>query len=232
MEVYLIMNKQEFVNFLLSKKALKLRNDGDPEGLFTLKSGRRSPFFMNMGDLNRGEDLNILGEAYAKAAYEQWGRGIDVFFGPAYKAIALATATAMFYNNICNGEARYCADRKEVKDHGDVGGFVGAKLQDGQRVVIIEDVTTSGKSMSEVVPKIRAAANVEILGLIVSFDRMEYGKNKDMTALEEIAEEYGFKTIAITSIANAVAEAGLSEEELDRFRTYYKEYGVEGKEIF
>lgn len=223
------MEKKEFINFLLGSEALRLQNPDDPEGLFTLKSGRRSPFFMNMGDLNTGADLNTLGKAYASVAYEQWGRGVDVFFGPAYKAIALATATAMQYNSIYNGEARYCADRKEIKDHGDVGGLVGAKLKDGDRVVIIEDVTTSGKSISEVVPKIEAAAKVEILGLIVSFDRMEYGKNKDMTALEEIAEEYSIKTYAIASIADALKEAGLSEEDLDKFRNYYKQYGVEGK---
>jgi len=225
--------KKEFVDFLLNRGALKLHNENDPEGLFTLKSGRRSPFFMNMGDLNKGADLIALGKAYARAAYDQWGRGIDVFFGPAYKGIPLATATAMQYNLICNGEASYCADRKEIKDHGDVGGLVGAKLHDGDRVVIIEDVTTSGKSISEVMPKIKAAANVEVLGLIVSLNRMEYSSedNRKQTALETIEQEYGFKAIAIASIADVLKVVPLSEEERNKFKTYYEKYGVEGASV-
>lgn len=224
--------ERTFTGFLLEREALKLRNEKEASGLFTLKSGRQSPFFVNMGFLNSGADLNELGRAYATAAYEQWGRGIDIFFGPAYKGIALAVAATMWYNTLYRGEASYSADRKEAKDHGDVGGFVGATPYDGARIVITEDVTTSGKSISEVVPKIKAAApNVEILGLIVSVNRMEYGKSPDKTALEEIAEEYGIKTIAITSIADVLKDTNLPEEELQKFRDYYDQYGVAGRNV-
>ena len=168
MEAY----KQEFIDFMLESKVLKF-------GDFTLKSGRKSPFFMNAGGYVTGQQLMKLGEYYAKAIVDTYGTDFDVLFGPAYKGIPLAVVTAIAMHTLYGKEVRYCSDRKEAKDHGaDKGGFLGSKLQDGDRVIMIEDVTTSGKSMEETVPKVRSAANVEIVGLMVSLNRNEKGKRK------------------------------------------------------
>ena len=151
--------KKEFIEFMVDCQVLKF-------GEFTLKSGRKSPFFMNAGAYVTGAQLIRLGEYYAAAIHERYGDDFDVLFGPAYKGIPLSVATVMAYSKLYGKEIRYCANRKEEKDHGDAGILLGSKLKDGDRVVIIEDVTTSGKSMEETVPIIRAQADVEIRGLI------------------------------------------------------------------
>ena len=171
--------KQEFINFMVESEVLKF-------GEFTLKSGRKSPFFMNAGAYVTGTQLRRLGEYYAKAIHDNYGLDFDVLFGPAYKGIPLAVATSMAISELYGKEVRYCSNRKEVKDHGDTGILLGSKLKDGDRVVIIEDVTTSGKSMEETVPKVKGAANVEIVGLMVSLDRMEVGKGGVKCALDEV----------------------------------------------
>ena len=161
--------KQEFIDFMVESEVLKF-------GEFTLKSGRKSPFFMNAGAYVAGAQLRRLGKYYAKAIHDNYGLDFDVLFGPAYKGIPLAVATAMAISELYGKEVRYCSNRKEVKDHGDTGILLGSKLKDGDRVVIIEDVTTSGKSIEETFPIIQAQAKVEIRGLIVSLNRMERGK--------------------------------------------------------
>ena len=187
--------KQEFVDFMVESDVLKF-------GDFTLKSGRRSPFFMNAGGYVTGTQLKKLGEYYAKAIHDKYGVEFDVLFGPAYKGIPLAVVTAIAYSDLYGKEVRYCSDRKEEKDHGaDKGSFLGSKLQDGDRVIMIEDVTTSGKSMEETVPKVRGAADVTIVGLMVSLDRMEVGKGGVKCALEEVKDLYGFETAAIVNMA-------------------------------
>ena len=158
--------KQDFIDFMLDSRVLKF-------GDFTLKSGRKSPFFMNAGAYQNGGQLIRLGEYYARAIHDTYGLDFDILFGPAYKGIPLAVATVMAISKIYGVNIRYCANRKEVKDHGDTGILLGSKLRDGDRVVIIEDVTTSGASMAETVPILRAQADVEILGLMVSLNRME-----------------------------------------------------------
>ena len=189
--------KQEFIEFMVESKVLKF-------GDFTLKSGRKSPFFMNAGGYVTGSQLKRLGEYYAKAIHHKYGDDFDVLFGPAYKGIPLAVVTAMAYSELYKKEVRYCSDRKEEKDHGaDKGSFLGSKLKDGDRVVMIEDVTTSGKSMEETVPKVKGAANVTIVGLMVSLNRGERGKG-DKSALEEVKELYGFETDAIVSMEEVV----------------------------
>ena len=189
--------KQEFIEFMVESKVLKF-------GDFTLKSGRKSPFFMNAGGYVTGSQLKRLGEYYAKAIHNKYGDDFDVLFGPAYKGIPLAVVTAMAYSELYKKEVRYCSDRKEEKDHGaDKGSFLGSKLKDGDRVVMIEDVTTSGKSMEETVPKVKGAANVTIVGLMVSLNRGERGKG-DKSALEEVKELYGFETDAIVSMEEVV----------------------------
>lgn len=217
MEAY----KQEFIDFMLESKVLKF-------GDFTLKSGRKSPFFMNAGGYVTGQQLMKLGEYYAKAIVDTYGTDFDVLFGPAYKGIPLAVVTAIAMHTLYGKEVRYCSDRKEAKDHGaDKGGFLGSKLQDGNRVIMIEDVTTSGKSMEETVPKVRSAANVEIVGLMVSLNRNEKGKG-NKTALKEVSELYGFPTAAIVSMPEVIAYLGdqLDPELKARIDAYYQEYGA------
>lgn len=186
--------KQEFIEFMVDSQVLKF-------GDFTLKSGRKSPFFMNAGGYVTGSQLRKLGEYYAKAIHDNYGDDFDVLFGPAYKGIPLSVATAIAYSDLYGKEIRYCSNRKEVKDHGDVGILLGSKLKDGDRVVIIEDVTTSGKSIEETFPILMEQAKVEIKGLMVSLNRMEVGLGGKVGALDEIKEKYGFKASAIVSMA-------------------------------
>ncbi len=215
--------KQDFIDFMLDSGVLKF-------GIFTLKSGRISPFFMNAGGYDNGRQLRKLGEFYAQAIHDQYGDDFDVLFGPAYKGIPLAVVTAEAYYDLFGKEVRYCSDRKEDKDHGaDKGSFLGTKLQDGDRVIMIEDVTTSGKSMEETVPKVKNAANVEIKGLMVSLDRAEKGKGQN-SALQEVKEIYGFPTAAIVSmpeVALSLKERGLLDTDLEeRLKAYYDQYGA------
>ena len=188
--------KQDFIDFMLDSRVLKF-------GDFTLKSGRKSPFFMNAGAYQNGGQLIRLGEYYARAIHDTYGLDFDILFGPAYKGIPLAVATVMAISKIYGVNIRYCANRKEVKDHGDTGILLGSKLKDGDRVVIIEDVTTSGKSIEETFPIIKAQADVEIKGLMVSLNRMEKGQG-EKSALIEIKEKYGFDANAIVTMAEVV----------------------------
>ena len=221
--------KQEFIEFMVDSNVLKF-------GEFTLKSGRKSPFFMNAGAYVTGSQLKRLGEYYAKAIHDRYGDDFDVLFGPAYKGIPISVVTAIAYSELYGKEIRYCSDRKEEKDHGaDKGSFLGSKLMDGDRVVMIEDVTTSGKSMEETVPKVRGAADVKIVGLMVSLDRMEVGKGGEKCALEEIKDLYGFETNAIVNMKEVVEHLYNREYKGkviidDTLKTaideYYRQYGA------
>ncbi len=221
--------KKEFIDFMVDSKVLKF-------GDFTLKSGRKSPFFMNAGGYVTGSQLMKLGEYYAKAIHNTYGDDFDVLFGPAYKGIPIAVVTAIAYSNLFGKEVRYCSDRKEEKDHGaDKGSFLGSKLQDGDRVIMIEDVTTSGKSMEETVPKVKGAADVEIVGLMVSLNRMEVGKGGEKGALDEVKDLYGFPTAAIVSMAEVVehlynkeynGEIIIDDTLKAAIDAYYEQYGV------
>ena len=204
-------------------------------GDFTLKSGRKSPFFMNAGAYVTGAQLRKLGEYYAKAIYDNYGLDFDVLFGPAYKGIPLTVATTMAISELYGKDIRYCSNRKEVKDHGDTGILLGSKLKDGDRVVIIEDVTTSGKSIEETYPILKAQADVDVKGLIVSLNRNEKGKTGDKTALDEIKELYGFDTAAIVSMPEVVeclynkecaGRVVIDDEIKARIDAYYEEYGA------
>lgn len=185
--------KEEFIEFMVESDVLKF-------GDFTLKSGRKSPFFMNAGAYVTGTQLMRLGEYYAKAIHENFGDDFDVLFGPAYKGIPLSVACVIAYAKLYGKEIRYCSNRKEEKDHGDAGILLGSKLKDGDRVVIIEDVTTSGKSIEETFPILKAQGNVKIVGLMVSLNRMEIGLGGEMSALDEIRVKYGFETRAIVTM--------------------------------
>ena len=220
--------KQEFIEFMVDSQVLKF-------GDFTLKSGRKSPFFMNAGAYVTGTQLRKLGEYYAKAIHDNYGLDFDVIFGPAYKGIPLCVATTMAISELYGKDVRYCSNRKEVKDHGDTGILLGSKLKDGDRVIIIEDVTTSGKSIEETYPILKAQADVEVKGLIVSLNRNEKGKQDDKTALDEIKEVYGFNTAAIVSMPEVVehlynkeykGQVVINDEIKTRLDAYYEQYGV------
>ena len=221
--------KQEFIEFMVESDVLKF-------GEFTLKSGRKSPFFMNAGAYVTGDQLHRLGLYYARAIHDSFGLDFDVVFGPAYKGIPRSVATAMGVSELYGKQVRYCSNRKEAKDHGaDAGMLLGSDLADGNRVVMVEDVTTSGKSIDETYPIIKAAADVEVVGLMVSLNRMEVGKGGRMAAIDEVSEKYGFPTAAIVSMAE-VTEHLHNRECLGRvviddackaaIDAYYEQYGV------
>ncbi len=223
--------KSEFIEFMVEADVLKF-------GDFTLKSGRKSPFFMNAGAYVTGSQLMRLGEYYAKAIHSAFGEDFDVLFGPAYKGIPLAVITAEAFYRLYGKEVKYCSNRKEEKDHGaDMGSLLGYKIKDGDRVVMIEDVTTSGKSMEETVPIVRAQGDVTIVGLMVSLNREEVGLSGDTskTALDEVADVYGFSTSAIVSMSEVVehlhnrqcsGRVVIDDDMKSRIDAYYKEYGV------
>ena len=215
--------KREFIDFMVESNVLKF-------GEFTLKSGRKSPFFMNAGAYVTGYQLKKLGEFYARAIHDNFGTDFDVLFGPAYKGIPLSVVTAVAFHDLYGKEVKYCSDRKETKDHGaDKGNLLGYQLADGDRVVMVEDVTTSGKSIDETYPKVMAAADVKVKGLIVSLNRMEVGKGGKVTAQQEIQEKYGFPVASIVSMEEVVEalDGSLITPELHAaIDEYYAQYGV------
>ncbi|OTA25476.1 orotate phosphoribosyltransferase [Alloscardovia macacae] len=243
---------RDFTAFLLESEALKF-------GSFTLKSGRQSPYFINAGSFNTGSRVARLGSFYAQAIRSAQERGIlgefDTVFGPAYKGIPLAVTTAMALSEAggehggerggesggesggaARAEVGYTFDRKEVKDHGDGGMFVGTQLTDGMKVLLVDDVMTAGTAVREVVPKLQAAANVEIVGLVLSVDRMEKTKDSDMSAVAAVQEEFGFPVLAIANIHDIIdAARGMRDEDGqllidasrdEHIREYFEKYGA------
>ena len=219
--------KQEFIEFMVESDVLKF-------GDFTLKSGRKSPFFMNAGAYVTGSQLKRLGEYYAKAIHDNYGDDFDVLFGPAYKGIPLSVATTIAFSELYGKEIRYCSNRKEVKDHGDTGILLGSKIKDGDKVVIIEDVTTSGKSIEETFPIVKAQDDVEIIGLMVSLNRMEKGKG-DKCALDEIKELYGMQANAIVTMDEVIehlynkpcqGKVVIDDAMKEKIDAYYAQYGA------
>jgi len=224
MEAY----KQEFIEFMVDCGVLRF-------GDFVTKSGRKTPFFINTGFYRSGAQLRRLGEYYARAINEHFGFDFDVLFGPAYKGIPLSVAATMAISEHYGEDIRYCSNRKEVKDHGDKGILLGSPLADGDRVVIIEDVTTAGTSIGETMPILKAQGDVKPLGLIVSVDRMERGQGKK-SALSEIAETYGIKTAAIVTMADVIeclygreykGRVIIDETIKQAIDAYYEIYGAE-----
>lgn len=217
--------KKEFIEFMVDCGVLKF-------GDFVTKSGRETPFFINTGFYRTGSQLNKLGEFYATAIKENFGLEFDVLFGPAYKGIPLSVAATMQISNNYGIDIKYCSNRKEVKDHGDTGILLGSPIQNGDRVVIIEDVTTAGTSISETLPILNAQGKVDILGLVVSVDRMERG-NTEKSALAEIQEKYGLKTVAIVTMEEVVehlynkeykGKLIIDEKIKSRIDAYYEKY--------
>lgn len=188
--------KQEFIEFMVDCSVLKF-------GDFVTKSGRKTPFFVNTGFYRTGAQLVKLGEYYAKAINDKYGMDFNVLFGPAYKGIPLTVATTMAISNLYGTDIKYCSNRKEVKDHGDTGILLGSPIADGDKVIIIEDVTTAGTSINETLPIINAQGDVTVAGLVVSVDRMERGQG-EKSALDEIKENYGIETTAIVTMQEVV----------------------------
>lgn len=224
--------KKEFIDFMVECQVLKF-------GSFVLKSGRKSPFFMNAGAYVTGSELSRLGKFYAEAIHENFGDDFDVLFGPAYKGIPLAVTTAIAYSELYGKEIKYCSDRKEEKDHGaDKGSFLGYKIKDGDRVVIIEDVTTSGKSIEETYPKIKSLEEkpdgIKIVGEIVSLNREEKAADSNKSALQTITEKYGFPAKAIVSMSEVIDalytngdKTIITDEIKAELDKYYEEWGGE-----
>ena len=219
--------KKEFIEFMVNSNVLRF-------GEFTLKSGRKSPFFMNAGAYITGSQLRRLGAYYAQAIHDNYGTDFDVLFGPAYKGIPLSVATTMAFSELYGRDIRYCSNRKEIKDHGDVGILLGSDLNDGDRVVIIEDVTTSGKSIEETFPILKEQANVDVVGLMVSLNRQERGRTQK-NALAEIREVYGIETGAIVTMEEVVehlynrkynGRVLIDDKMKEAIDTYYAQYGA------
>ena len=219
--------KKEFIEFMIDCEVLRF-------GDFVTKSGRKTPFFVNTGFYRTGAQLRKLGEYYAKAIQSTFGTDFDVLFGPAYKGIPLSVAASMALSEHYGADIRYCSNRKEVKDHGDKGILLGGPIGDGDRVVIIEDVTTAGTSIHETLPIIKAQGDVNALGLVVSVDRMERGQG-EKSALKEIEEQFGFKTTAIVTMADVVehlynreykGRVVIDDQLKAAIDAYYEQYGA------
>lgn len=215
--------KQQFIKFMVENGVLKF-------GEFTLKSGRKAPYFINTGNYKSGAQLSKLGGYYAQCIADNKIKA-DTLVGPAYKGIPLAVTTAVSLYSNHGIDLNYCFDRKEVKDHGEGGLFVGKQLQDGEKVIIIEDVMTSGKALRELLPKLKAAANVEIAGMVISVDRMERGLESNLSAVQEVYKEFGVKVYSIVTMADIISaiEEGIidGKEYLGKMKEYRKTYGVE-----
>lgn len=219
--------KKDFIHFMIEADVLIF-------GDFTTKSGRETPFFINAGNYRTGEHLEKLGNFYAEAINENYKEDFNILYGPAYKGIPLAVTTAISLNRTQNRNVSFCSNRKEIKDHGDTGILLGSKLKDGDKLLIIEDVTTAGTSIYENMPIIKAQGNVDVIGLIISVDRMEKGMG-DRSALVELKEKFEFKPCAIVTMEEVISY--LYNREIDgtviiddkmksRIDDYYKLYGA------
>lgn len=214
--------KQDFIKFMVNSGVLTF-------GEFTLKSGRLSPYFMNSGNYKTGAQLARLGEFYAECIHDN-GIKFDTLFGPAYKGIPLAVSTAVALYSKFGIDVNYCFDRKEAKDHGEGGCIVGKQLTDGEKVVIIEDVMTSGKALREVMPKLKDAANVDVAAMVIQVDRMEKGLNGDKSAVQEVSGEFGvniYPIVTMNDIIDAIRDGVVpGSEYLEKMIEYRKVYGV------
>lgn len=219
--------KKDFIEFMCECEVLRF-------GDFTTKSGRNTPFFINTGNYMNGNQLKRLGEFYARAIKENFENDFNVLFGPAYKGIPLTVTTSIALNEIYDLNVNYSSNRKEEKNHGDKGSFLGYKPVSGDKVVIIEDVTTAGTSIYETMPIINTEEDVEVLGLIISVDRMERGKG-EKSALEELREKFKIKTHSIVTMQEVMdhlynkeinGKIILDDNIKQKIDKYYEKYGV------
>lgn len=214
--------KESFIKFMEECGVLTF-------GDFTLKSGRKAPYFINCGNYKTGSQLARLGEYYAECIHEN-NIPTDVLFGPAYKGIPLAVSAVIALSNKYGlDNISYCFDRKEVKDHGEGGAFVGKSLKDGDRVIIIDDVMTSGKALRESLPKIKSVADVNITGMVITVDRMEKGTG-ELSAVQEVKRDFGvtvYSIVTMEDIINAIRDGLVGGKQyLDSMLAYREKYGV------
>ncbi|HMA66024.1 MAG: orotate phosphoribosyltransferase [Fibrobacterota bacterium] len=218
--------KQQFIEFMVRSGVLTF-------GDFVTKSGRKTPFFINTGNYKTGAQLVKLGQYYAESVVNNLGAQFNVLFGPAYKGIPLAVSTSMILSDKFNQDVAFCFNRKEAKDHGEGGTLIGHKLKNGDRVLIIEDVTTAGTSVRESIPMLKAIADVTIARLVVSVDRMERGTGTK-GALAELKDEFNIPAFSIVSLAEIIehlhnrevdGKVVLNDEILERIHEYRKLYG-------
>ena len=219
--------KQEFIHFMVRSGVLTF-------GDFTTKSGRKTPYFINTGNYKTGAQAARLGDYYAACVQEHMSEGIDCLFGPAYKGIPLAVTTAASLYRNYDRDLPYCFNRKEVKDHGEGGSMVGYKPQDGDRVAIIEDVVTAGTAVRESIQLFKSVADVKIVALFVSADRMERG-TRECTTLDELREDYGIQVFPIVTIKDIIetlhnqpvdGKVYIDDEMKAKMEAYLAEYGA------
>ena len=215
--------KQDFIRFLSECGVLKF-------GTFKLKSGRIAPYFLNAGEYKKGSQIKRLGEFYADCIVDN-RVAAETLFGPAYKGVPLALSAAVALYEKYGIDVNFCFDRKEVKDHGEGGMFVGKQPEDGEKIVIVEDVMTSGKALKEVLPKLRGAAEVDISGMVITVDRMEKALDSEKSAVQQAYEQEGVRVYSIVTIRDIVEalEAGVIEgkEHVPAILKYLDEYGAE-----
>lgn len=215
--------KQDFIRFLSECGVLKF-------GTFKLKSGRIAPYFLNAGEYKKGSQIKRLGEFYADCIVDN-RVAAETLFGPAYKGVPLALSAAVALYEKYGIDVNFCFDRKEVKDHGEGGMFVGKQPEDGEKIVIVEDVMTSGKALKEVLPKLRGAAKVDISGMVITVDRMEKALDSEKSAVQQAYEQEGVRVYSIVTIRDIVEalEAGVIEgkEHVPAILKYLNEYGAE-----
>ncbi|TQO91152.1 orotate phosphoribosyltransferase [Vibrio cholerae] len=209
--------QREFIEFALEKQVLKF-------GEFTLKSGRKSPYFFNAGLFNTGRDLARLGRFYAAALVDS-GIEFDVLFGPAYKGIPIATTTAVALADHHDVDTPYCFNRKEAKDHGEGGNLVGSKLEG--RVMLVDDVITAGTAIRESMELIQAN-KADLAGVLVAIDRQEKGKG-ELSAIQEVERDFGCAVISIVSLTDLITyleQQGNNTEHLEAVKAYRAQYGI------
>ena len=221
--------REEFITFMVRSGVLTF-------GDFTTKSGRKTPYFVNTGNYKTGAQAAKLGDYYAACIQQNLPDGVDCLFGPAYKGIPLAVSTAIALTAGHNMTVGYTFDRKEKKDHGDGGWMVGTPLTDGMKVLLVDDVMTAGTAVREVIPKLKAEANVEVVGLVLSVDRMEKTKDSDMSAVKAVEAEFGFPVLSIANVREIFDAAAkmknpdgtplLSHDIQQRAAAYLEEYGA------
>ncbi|MGC8769619.1 MAG: orotate phosphoribosyltransferase [Brevinematia bacterium] len=221
------MMKEEFIKFLVESNVLKF-------GDFITKSGRKTPFFINTGSYVSGSQMSKLGGFYAESIKANFGEDWDVLYGPAYKGIPLSAITIAKLYELYRIDKKFCFNRKEIKDHGEGGKIIGHIPQDNEKIIIIEDVITAGTSVRESVELLKEIANVKIIGLIVSVDRMEKGKG-NKSALKEVSEEFGIKTASIVNIEEIVeflynkdvnGKVYIDDDMLKKIKDYRSLYGA------
>ena len=213
--------KESFIKFMVDCGVLTF-------GEFTLKSGRKAPYFINCGNYKTGTQLAKLGEYYAECIHDN-NIPVETLFGPAYKGIPLAVSAVVALSNKFGIDVSYCFDRKEVKDHGEGGMFVGKNLSNGEKVLIIDDVMTSGKALRETLPKLKAAADVDVSGMVITVDRMEKGTS-ELSAVQEAKRDFGITVYSIVNIEDIIEairnDIVPGKEYLDKMLEYRSTYGI------